>query len=54
MRKFKQYVYSSKSYKDCLKSTAIIAKQNNKDFIIGFDEEIGIYSGYLLVSYKDF
>ena len=53
MRKFKQYVYSSKSYKDCLKSTAIIAEQNNKDFIMDFDEEIGIYRGHLLVSYED-
>lgn len=53
MRKFKQYVYLSKSYKDCLKSTAIIAEQNNKDFIMDFDEEIGIYRGHLLVSYED-
>ena len=54
MRKFKKYVYSSESYKDCLKSTAIIAKQNNKDFIIDFDEEISIYRGHLLVGDEDF
>lgn len=53
MRKFKKYVYSSKSFDNCLESTAIIAEQNNKDFIIEFDEEISIYNGYLLVSYEN-
>lgn len=55
MRKFKKYVYSSKSFEDCLETTAIVADENNKDFIIdiGFDEEISIYSGYLLVSYEN-
>ena len=53
MRKFKKCVYSSKSFDDCLKSTAIIAEQNNENFTIEFDEEISIYSGYLLVSYEN-
>lgn len=53
MRKFKKYVYSSKSFDNCFEATTIIAEQNNKDFIIGFNEEIGIYNGYLLVNYED-
>lgn len=53
MRKFKKYVYSSKSFDDCLEATTIIAEQNNKDFIIDFDEEISIYNGYLLFNYEN-
>lgn len=53
MRKFKKYVYSSKSFDNCFEATTIIAEQNNKDFIIDFDEEIGIYNGCLLVNYED-
>lgn len=53
MRKFKKYVYSSKSFEDCLETTAIVADKNNKDFIIEVDTNTNGYNGYLLVSYEN-